>query len=55
MRVKSLAMPRIASGTFGLDWSKVHCMLQSQLGDLFIPIFVYVQELEGQVASEPGM
>lgn len=30
-------------------------MLQSQLGDLFIPIFVYVQELEGQVASEPGM
>ena len=30
-------------------------MLQSQLGDLVIPIFVYVQELEGQVASEPGM
>ena len=54
-RVKSLAMPRIASGTFGLDWSEVHGMLQSQLGDLVIPIFVYVQELEGQVASEPGM
>ena len=50
-RVKSLAMPRIASGTFGLDWSEVHGMLQSQLGDLVIPIFVYVQELEGQVAS----
>ena len=30
-------------------------MLQSQLGDLVILIFVYVQELEGQVASEPGM
>ena len=54
-RVKSLAMQRIASGTFGLDWSEVHGMLQSQLGDLVIPIFVYVQELEGQVASEPGM
>ncbi len=54
-RVKSLAMPRIASGTFGLDWFEVHGMLQSQLGDLVIPIFFYVQELEGQVASEPGM
>ena len=30
-------------------------MLQSQLGDLVIPIFVYGQELEGQVAFEPGM
>ena len=54
-RVKSLAMPRIASGTFGLDWSKAHCMLQSQLGDLVMTILVYVQELEGQVVSEPGM
>lgn len=33
----------------------VHCMLQSQLGDLVMTIFVYVQELEGQVVSEPGM
>ena len=54
-RLKSLAMPKIASGDFGLDWSEVRGMMESQLGELVIPVFVYVEDLEGQVASEPGM
>ena len=54
-RFKSLAMPKIASGDFGLDWTEVRGMMDSQLGEVLSPIFVYVVELDGQVASEPGM
>ena len=54
-RLKSIAMPKIASGEFGIDWAEVRAMLDSQLSELVIPVFVYVQNLEGQVASEPGM
>lgn len=54
-RFKSLAMPKIASGDFGLDWSEVRGMMDSQLSEVLGPIFVYVVDLEGQVASEPGM
>jgi len=54
-RIKSMAMPKIASGDFGLDWAEVRGMMDSQLSEVLGPIFVYVVELEGQVASEPGM
>jgi len=54
-RLFSLALPKIGSGYAGIDWLEVRGMLHSQLGDLLIPIFVYVTELEGMVASEPGM
>lgn len=54
-RFKSMAMPKIASGEFGLDWTDVRGMMDSQLSEVLGPIFVYVVELDGQVASEPGM
>ena len=54
-RFKSMAMPKIASGDFGLDWTDVRGMMDSQLSEVLGPIFVYVVELDGQVASEPGM
>ncbi|NKB33077.1 MAG: Appr-1-p processing protein [Pseudomonadales bacterium] len=54
-RFKSIAMPKIASGKGALDWHEVQGMMDSQLGELLIPLFIYVVELEGQVASEPGM
>ena len=54
-RIKSIAMPKVGAGQFGLDWSEVRGMMDSQLGELLIPIFLYVIELDGQVASEPGM
>lgn len=54
-RFKSVAMPTIGAGEFGLDWIEVRDMLHAQLGELLIPVFVYVKELEGQVAHEPGM
>jgi len=54
-RIKSLAMPRIASGNSGLDWVDVRGMIHSQLGEVLAPIFIYVAQLEGQVAFEPGI
>ncbi len=54
-RFKSIAMPKVGSGEFGLDWVEVRDMLHAQLGQLLIPIFVYTKELEGQIAHEPGL
>lgn len=54
-RLSSIAIPKIASGTGGIDWLEVRGMMYSQLGELLIPVFVYATELEGMLASEPGM
>ena len=53
-RIKSVSMPKIGTGVGGLDWHEVRGMMDSQLGELLIPLFIYVLELDGQVASEPG-
>lgn len=54
-RFTSIAMPKIGTGIGGLDWDEVRGMMHSQLGELLIPIFIYVLELDGQVAFEPGL
>ena len=54
-RFKSIAMPKIGVGPHGLDWREVLGMMDSQLGTLLIPIFVYTVDLDGQVGSEPGL
>ncbi len=54
-RLSSIAMPMIGSGPGGIDWLEVRGMMHSQLSELLIPVFVYVTELEGMLASEPGM
>jgi len=54
-RFTSMALPRIGSGYAGIDWMEVRGMMHSQLGELLIPQYIYVTELEGMVASEPGM
>ena len=54
-RLGSIAMPKIGSGVGGIDWLEVRGMMHSQLGELLIPVFVYVTELDGMLASEPGM
>jgi len=51
----SIAMPKLGAGFGGVDWLEVRGMMDSQLDELLFPIFVYVTELDGQVASEPGM
>lgn len=54
-RLSSIALPKIGSGAGGIDWLEVRGMMHSQLGELLIPLFVYVTELDGMLASEPGM
>lgn len=54
-RIGSIALPKIGSGAGGIDWLEVRGMMHSQLGELLIPLFVYVTALDGMLASEPGM
>lgn len=49
----SVALPRLATGVGGLDWDQVKPLIQAQLGDLDIPIYVYVTFHSGQKANEP--
>ncbi len=50
----SLALPRLATGVGGLSWDQVKPLIESQLGDLDIPIYVYTVFSAGQQANEPG-
>jgi len=51
---RSLALPRLATGVGGLDWADVRPLVEKYLGDLGIPVFVYVVYRAGVKASEPG-
>jgi O-acetyl-ADP-ribose deacetylase (regulator of RNase III) len=53
--VKSLAMPKLATGVGGMAWSVVHLLIVQHLGDLPIPIFLYSTFAKGQSAVEPGV
>ncbi|WP_334174383.1 macro domain-containing protein [Pseudoxanthobacter sp.] len=48
----SLAMPRLATGVGGLAWEDVKPLLEKHLGDLDIPIYVYVTFHAGMSAAE---
>jgi O-acetyl-ADP-ribose deacetylase (regulator of RNase III) len=52
--VKSLAISRLATGVGGLDWSVVQPLIKQHLGDLPIPVYVYVTYHKGQKANEPA-
>ena len=52
--IKSLAMPRLATGVGGMTWSAVHPLIVQHLGDLPIPIFLYTSYHKGEAAGEPG-
>ncbi len=49
----SVALPRLATGVGGLDWSQVKPLIYSQLGDINIPVYVYTVYQAGQQALEP--
>jgi O-acetyl-ADP-ribose deacetylase (regulator of RNase III) len=50
--IKSLAMPKLATGVGGLAWTDVYPLIVQHLSDLTIPIYVYTYH-KGQQASEP--
>jgi len=51
----SLALPRLATGVGGLDWSDVQPLVEQRLGGLDIPVFVYTTYAAGEQAEEPGL
>lgn len=53
--IKSLALPRLATGVGGLDWNDVMPLIKTHLGDLPIPIFVYSHYQKGVQAKEAGL
>jgi O-acetyl-ADP-ribose deacetylase (regulator of RNase III) len=52
-KLSSMALPRLACGVGGLDWNNVRPLIEHQLGDLGIPIYVYVNFQQGVKANEP--
>jgi O-acetyl-ADP-ribose deacetylase (regulator of RNase III) len=52
--IRSIALPKLATGVGGLDWEKVKPLIQHHLGDLKIPVYVYATYHKGQQADEPG-
>ena len=39
--IRSVALPRLATGVGGMDWSVVLELIERHLGDLAIPVYVY--------------
>lgn len=52
-KIESLALPRLACGVGGLDWSEVKPLIEKHLGDLGIPVYVYATYHQGVKAAEP--
>ena len=52
--IQSLALPRLATGVGGLDWSDVKLLVEKHLGGLGIPVFVYTVYHKNVAAMEPG-
>ncbi|MEM7200113.1 MAG: macro domain-containing protein [Planctomycetota bacterium] len=50
--IKSVALPRLATGVGGLEWDDVRAEVVSHLGDLKIPVFVYTTYRSGVAADE---
>jgi O-acetyl-ADP-ribose deacetylase (regulator of RNase III) len=51
-QITSVALPRLACGIGGLDWNDVKSLIEKQLGDLGIPVYVYSTYHKGVKAVE---
>jgi O-acetyl-ADP-ribose deacetylase (regulator of RNase III) len=50
--IQSLALPRLATGVGGLDWTDVKPLIQQHLGGLGVPVLVYEVYRKGSQAEE---
>jgi len=53
-KISSVALPKLATGVGGLDWDEVEPLIESHLGDLGIPVIVYVTYEKDEKAAEPA-
>ncbi len=51
--ISSIALPRLACGVTGLNWDEVKPLIQHQLGELAIPVYLYTGYKKGVKAIEP--
>lgn len=51
----SIAFPRLATGAGDLEWDDVLPLIETALGGLDIPVYLYVVYHPGQQAHEPGL
>jgi O-acetyl-ADP-ribose deacetylase (regulator of RNase III) len=51
-KLASLALPRLATGVGGLEWTDVEPLLQQHLATLGIPVYVYSTYQAGVAAEE---
>ncbi len=51
--MKSVALPRLATGVGGLSWDEIKPLIEKHLGDLDIPVIVYGVYRRGVAATEP--
>jgi O-acetyl-ADP-ribose deacetylase (regulator of RNase III) len=50
--IKSVALPRLATGVGGLDWKDVKPLMEKHLGHLSIPVYIYTTFQPGVAAKE---
>lgn len=50
-----VALPRLATGAGGLDWTEVQPLIVYHLGGLDLPIYIYTGYEKGVQAMEPGL
>jgi O-acetyl-ADP-ribose deacetylase (regulator of RNase III) len=54
-KLTSIALPRLATGVGGLEWDQVWPLVENNLGNLDIPVYVYTVYRPGKKAEEPGL
>ncbi|MEQ1528061.1 MAG: macro domain-containing protein [Methylococcales bacterium] len=54
-KLSSIALSRLATGVGGLEWDDVKPLIESHLGGLAIPVYVYTIYHPGQQAVEPNV
>jgi O-acetyl-ADP-ribose deacetylase (regulator of RNase III) len=52
VKLRSVALPRLATGVGGLDWASVRPLVDNHLGGLGIPIIIYTTYRKGVRANE---
>jgi O-acetyl-ADP-ribose deacetylase (regulator of RNase III) len=54
-KLTSIALPRLATGVGGLEWDQVWPLIENNLDNLDIPVYVYAVYRPGKKAEEPGL
>lgn len=50
--IRSIALPKLATGVGGLDWSEVQPLIEQHFGDLPASVYLYTTYVAGEQADE---